>query len=77
MERIELKRILTSPKNMKLRSENCVTFEFVDKEYQAMPSKSLICQRRIDQKWKDVKHRSSWEIDETNRVSFVIHVHDC
>ena len=60
--------MLTSPHLTKVRSEKCVTFEFVDKEYQALPSKSLKCQRRFDRKWKDVKHHTSWEIDETNRV---------
>ena len=63
MERSELKRILTSPKNMKLRSENCVTFEFVDKEYQAMPSKSLICQRThyLQLKLLNGKNARAWD----------------
>ena len=48
MERIELKkRILTSSKYMKHRSENCVTFEFVEKNIKPCQAKVLYVEEEL------------------------------
>ena len=76
MDNGEFKRLVCSPKNLKLKEGNKVHFEFVNKELQPFEKETLLCSRRIDRAVKIIEHHSNWTLDETKRVSFSIHAQD-